>query len=276
MNNKEFINKLLLQARAAALTVKDEEKGIEIQKGAYGDTTLKIDQIVESEIINFVKTNRPKSRIVAEESGIIGDKSNEEIILIDPIDGSTNAKNGIPFYSTAIAISEGEYFDDIIASGVIDLIRGEIIYCDKDNGVTINGEKAKFRQVNNIEKAVIAFNSRIGFNSDSRIERGMDNLIKMSKNSRLLGSSALETAYIAIGRTDAFIEPMPRLRTFDIFPSLFMLKEAGGTFEFLNETELLISGTDKYSYVAANNEELCSKLSSLFRSKELRQVKYNI
>ena len=61
MNNKEFINKLLLQARAAALTVKDEEKGIEIQKGAYGDTTLKIDQIVESEIINFVKTNRPKS-----------------------------------------------------------------------------------------------------------------------------------------------------------------------------------------------------------------------
>tara|TARA_B100001750_G_C15516418_1_gene607582 strand:- start:1460 stop:2260 length:801 start_codon:yes stop_codon:yes gene_type:complete len=266
MNNKEFINKLLLQARAAALTVKDEEKGIEIQKGAYGDTTLKIDQIVESEIINFVKTNRPKSRIVAEESGIIGDKSNEEIILIDPIDGSTNAKNGIPFYSTAIAISDGEYFDDIIASGVIDLIRGEIIYCDKDNGVTVNGEKAKFRQVNNIEKAVIAFNSRIGFNSDSRIERGMDNLIKMSKNSRLLGSSALETAYIAIGRTDAFIEPMPRLRTFDIFPSLFMLKEAGGTFEFLNETELLISGTDKYSYVAANNEELCSKLSSLFRS----------
>ena len=132
--------------------------------------------------------------------------------------------------------------------------------------MTINGEKAKFRQVNNIEKAVIAFNSRIGFNSDSRIERGMDNLIKMSKNSRLLGSSALETAYIAIGRTDAFIEPMPRLRTFDIFPSLFMLKEAGGTFEFLNETELLISGTDKYSYVAANNEELCSKLSSLFRS----------
>ena len=203
---------------------------------------------------------------MSEESGFLGDSDQRPVVLIDPVDGNTNASMGIPMYSTAMAIATGEYFDDVVASGIIDLVRGEIIYCEKGSAPIVNGKGCKLAVNADPKNAVISLDIRL---NDIRGQEGEDvvkKLIKTIRYPRLLGSAALETAYVAIGRLNACVESIAKLRSFDCLPSLFMIKEAGGCLKFLNKNkpDMKLTGHERYSYVAASSETLCAQLVRFF------------
>ncbi|MEM2750622.1 MAG: inositol monophosphatase [Nitrososphaerales archaeon] len=253
----------------------NKERSLKQGIGAYGDVTYKIDSITEEAILKILKNRYPNALIISEESGIIGKKNGQPLILLDPVDGSTNAIHSMPFSSMAIAIARGRRFDDIIAAGVIDLYHGSMIIGSKDGSITMDGKVVKPSNLTDLTQAYISIDVKIR----KRLKKykcNYESLFYKVKHIRAFGTAALETAHVATGRIDAFIEPQPILRPFDCLPSLFLVKKAGGFVKFLfKDLEFIdLLNNDRFSYVAACNETLgFAILKTLWRAinKKLRK-----
>ncbi|HVH51667.1 MAG TPA: inositol monophosphatase family protein, partial [Gaiellaceae bacterium] len=107
-----------------------------IGRGLGGDDTTAIDKAAENAILaHFAHLD---VSIVSEEVGRIGD--GKTVVVVDPIDGSVNAKRGIPFFSVSIAVAEGETMDDVVFGYVYDFGSGEEWTARRGEGAWLNGK----------------------------------------------------------------------------------------------------------------------------------------
>ena len=107
-----------------------------VGEGEGGDDTTAVDAAAEKAILNRFRGE--DVRIVSEEVGIEGD--GRWTVVVDPIDGSLNAKRGIPFFSLSIAIADGESMRDVVLGYVYDFGSGEEWVARRGEGVELNGE----------------------------------------------------------------------------------------------------------------------------------------
>ena len=234
-----------------------------ISYGAFGDLTYQIDKDVETAILEVIKTHFPDSLIISEETGLIGDFNGHPLILIDPVDGSTNAHRNVPFYSSAITIVDGYKFSDVVSAGVADLVNSDRIISNGNGQVLFNGIPVKSSSTEKLDEAYINVNIHA---QDINSEAGwLISLLQKIRYPRFLGSAALETAYVAIGRSNAFIQIVPNLRTFDCIGALFLVNIAGGWVEFLNTdiNTVDLRKPERFAYIASCNYALGKKLLSM-------------
>ncbi|MGQ9468379.1 MAG: bifunctional fructose-bisphosphatase/inositol-phosphate phosphatase [Nitrososphaerales archaeon] len=231
-----------------------------IGKGAGGDLTMKIDKLAEDVIINSLKSQNIPCIVVSEESGImeIGGKS-DVYIVIDSVDGTTNAIRGIPFFCTSIAVSKGNSIKDVYAGVVLNLSDGIIFYAERGKGAHMNDKKIKTSDRVSLEDSVIG----IGFSKaeEKNIIKLMP-LFKKIRHIRHFGANALEICYVASGFIDAFVDVRGMLRVTDIAASYIILKESGG--EILTpdgkELDSILEPTQRVSFIAASNSTICDKI----------------
>ncbi len=264
MNYLQLLDEAFDAAEQATRTIRStKEAATPLNVGAFGDTTYRIDKMAEDAIIKVVQQQLPDSLIVSEETGRIGEQNGQPLVLIDPIDGSTNASRGVPLYSSAIAIIEGHQFGDVAAAGVFDLVHGERIVSAGGGKVTLNGRQVSPTSAKPLDRAYV--NVSLRSKSSEEAERWLHALLQEVKYPRCLGSAALETAYVAVGRSDAFLQIAPNLRTFDCIGALFMVQEAGGWFKCLNIdlNKVDLRGSERFAYVAACDAEMGAKVMSV-------------
>src|SRR6185437_14764250 len=108
-----------------------------VGEGLGGDETTAIDQAAEEVILARVR--EAAGAIVSEEVGRVGG-TGLPLVVVDPIDGSLNAKRGIPFFSLSIAVAEGETMDDVVFGYVYDFGSGEEWTAERGGGARLNGE----------------------------------------------------------------------------------------------------------------------------------------
>lgn len=224
--------------------------------GAYGDLTFLADKVVEKAVIRNLTHKFPDCLVVSEEAGRTGKPSGSPVILLDPIDGSVNASRQIPFYSSAIAVSEGRGFREIRAAGIVDLVHGDTIV-GGEGSVLVNSQSAEPSHRRSLKDAFVC----VDFKPRTRregITRGLWQLLRDTRYLRLMGSAALEIAHVASGRIDAFLEPERQLRTFDCLPALFLVRSAGGYVDFLGlrEEEIDLVSNQRLAFLAAGNAGL--------------------
>ncbi len=265
MNYEEVVIEALAQAKRIFHHIRASGQcGDVVGIGASGDTTLFFDKALEDGIIAILQERLGRCLIVSEEAGIVGDPSSNLTALVDPLDGSTNARHGLPIQSSSIAIAEGKRFTDIKAAGIIDLVNGEVITAFKGEGCRIDGREAHPSMVEELNVALISLSLRVkgGQKNDPTL---LANLLNTIRHPRMLGTAALETAYVAVGRVDAFIEPYPRLRVYDCLPSLFLVKEAKAPYRFIGraDADLDLRSTSLIGYVAAGCKILLEKIMRL-------------
>lgn len=265
MTYEDVIAEALKQAQRKFEEIKSKENVFKVVgKGASGDSTLFLDKILEDDILTVLNEKIGRCLIVSEEAGFVGEPTSELTVLVDPVDGSTNARRGIPIFSSSIAIAKGKRFSDIEAAGTVNLVCGELITASKGGGCRVDGREAHPSKVDDLSTAVISLSLRVKgeYKNDPKI---LANLINSIRHPRILGTAALETAYVAIGRVDGFIEPYPRLRAYDCLPSLFLVKEAKGAYEILQQSQedidLRSGGT--LGYAAACSTSLLEKILKL-------------
>tara|TARA_B100000029_G_scaffold230656_1_gene228147 strand:- start:67695 stop:68492 length:798 start_codon:yes stop_codon:yes gene_type:complete len=255
LDYSNIISKTLIKAQK---TIKERYfvgNHSELDKNAFGDIQYDIDVLAEETIIQEIKKDLPKATIISEETGISkGDM--DLLVLIDPLDGSLNSVRQIPIFSSTISIAKGTKFSDIIASGVIDIINGDL-YLGDSNKATINNTTIKPNTVEKLKDALIAVDLNIRIENATKAYQKMMKIFEISKAQRILGSAIMENVYVASGAIDAFIAPSKQLRTFDCLPAIHIGKQSGLFIKFLNEmNDFNLLSKEGVSYVSACTEKL--------------------
>jgi myo-inositol-1(or 4)-monophosphatase len=191
------------------------------------DITRKMDMAAEKALDTALLTRGLSARIISEELGdrVVG-RHPDFMLVVDPIDGSTNATCGIPYFCTSLAYTEKidlATFDDISMAVICD-IRGNTYCAEKGNGAFLNGKKVSDKKRGTRPKPVISvYSYGVPFVPPGLIE------LERSIIVRALGSIALDMCYVADGTLDGLIDTRGLVSGYDIMASALILKESGGT-----------------------------------------------
>lgn len=236
-------------------------------KGWSGDYSRQFDILTEKAIIKVIKDNLDNVYIISEEIGKIPCNNPEFYVLIDPVDGSTNASRGLPFYASSITISKSPRIDDIIAAGVIDHQTGKVYLGDREHGITIDGKPASINRDISLQDALVIVDlsslKEIGENHIDSINWCVK-IITKAKHTRFFAAASLEIAYILEGKADAFACPRPDLKLMDFCASANLVKWAGGEYRVIREEgEALLTGNDRFGVIVASTRNLLEEIFSL-------------
>lgn len=202
---------------------------------SHADFVSDIDRAAEQAIIQTLLEAYPTHGILAEESGTQGNEESEYVWIIDPLDGTTNFLHGIPQYAVSIALQH----NGIITQAVVyDPTKNELFTATRGRGAFLNDKRLRVSKRTQLADSLIG----TGF-PYTRFEH-MDaylgifrELAEQSAGLRRPGAAALDLAWVAAGRYDAFFET--GLKPWDIAAGSLLVVEAGGLVSDL-------SGNDKY------------------------------
>ena len=228
-------------------------------QGLGGDETTAIDQASEDVIL--ARFRDLDVTIVSEEVGRIGD--GKTVVVVDPIDGSVNAKRGIPFFSVSIAVADGETMDDVAFGYVYDFGSGEEWTARRGKGAWLNGEPlGAERPKDRIE--ILSFEAT----RTELIARDAPKVVELADRLRLMGSLALSLCHLAAGRVDGVCS-LKGARSVDIAAGQLLVREVGLAIELFDdprlfgEAELDLEGRSRVA--AAGTRELCRTLGNALR-----------
>src|SRR5437667_1321599 len=206
------------------------------------DIKLEIDVQAQELITKLLLEEFPGHALYGEE-GIAGDQSSEHQWVVDPLDGTVNYFYGIPHFCVSIAL---RFRGEIMVGVIYDPIREEMWRGQKGEAPKLNGEIFHVSDRADLAEAVISVGlSKTG----ATIEAGLPVLQRMihrARKCRLLGSAALDMAYVACGRFDAYIEQ--GISLWDVAAGWILVETAGGSVEMKPRTDM----PDRYSIIASN------------------------
>ncbi len=229
------------------------------QKGAGGDISMQIDLIAENIVINTLENEKVNILLISEELGekYMGNKEeaikNQNVLIIDPVDGSNNAVRGIPYCSISIAYAIGKSIKDIKKAVVLDLVSKDIYWAVKGEGAYLNDKKIHVSNLDLSDNCFFELNLPKK-NAFKNIER-LKPIIERFHRIRILGSSALTLCQVAKGSMEAFINLRESNRLVDVAAGFLILKEAGGKFFSIKgvDFDLELSIKTNFPFIACNS-----------------------
>ncbi len=251
-----MLNVAVRAARAAGRIITrashDLEK-VRVASKQRNDFVTEVDQAAESAIITTLQQAYPGHAFLAEESGHstpqgdIPPNEAEHIWIIDPLDGTTNFIHGLPQYAVSIALMQ----KGVVTQAVVyDPNRDELYTASKGRGAFLNDRRIRVSSAIKLDGALVG----TGF-PFRRIE-DLDHYLPILKavmekaaGVRRPGAAALDLAYVAAGRYDAFFEI--GLMPWDVAAGSLLVSEAGGLIGDLHGeanhifTEQVLAGTPK-------------------------------
>lgn len=232
-------------------------------EGAGGDVTRRIDKVAEDVIVNFIKSKGASCMLISEEAGVVEIGSKPRVYLIvDSIDGTTNALRGLPFFCTSMAVSEGRRLKETNTAVVISHHDGSIFHAERGGGAYLDGRRIMTSRATSIEESVIGVD--INLASRESVMRLVP-LFGRVRHIRHIGANALEICYVASGAMDGFVDIRGRLRVTDLAGAQLILKEAGGLVVTLEGEELdaQLGPLERVAFVAASNSSICKEILDL-------------
>ncbi|MFN4091154.1 MAG: inositol monophosphatase family protein [Alphaproteobacteria bacterium] len=201
---------------------------------------------------------RPGFGLLMEESGETAGTEPGVRWIVDPLDGTTNFLHGIPYFAISIAI---ERDGEIVAGVVHDPIRDETFWADKGQGAFLNDERIRVSGRRRIGDAVVTTGIPHRGRGDHAVYLPqLQRVMASVAGIRRMGAAALDLAYVAAGRYDAFWEDW--LAPWDLAAGLLLVREAGGFVSDLSGgSEMMRTGG-----VIAANQHLLPPLTALLRT----------
>jgi myo-inositol-1(or 4)-monophosphatase len=224
-----MINIALRAARKAGESIvraSDELHRFEVKAKGVNNFVTEVDINAEREIIYHLQKAYPDHAILGEESGLIGNADAEYRWIIDPLDGTTNFIRGIPHYAVSIACM---YRGKIEHAVVVDPVRHEEFTASRGRGAQLNGHRIRVSDLASLDGALLGTGIPFKNHCDDKLEpysRSIELLASQCAGIRRAGAAALDLAYVAAGRLDAFWEI--GLAQWDIAAGVLLVREAGG------------------------------------------------
>jgi myo-inositol-1(or 4)-monophosphatase len=198
-------------------------ESLTITSKGRNDFVSEVDHAAEAEIIKLIRKNYPNHAFLAEESGRSGDS--DTVWIIDPLDGTTNFLHGFPTFAVSIACQiRGK-----LEHGVVyDPISQEIFSATRGGGAHLDNRRIRVSKQRGLEGSLIGTGFPYRANAkylDSYLLM-LRAVMENTAGVRRPGSAALDLAYVAAGRTDAFWEI--GLAPWDTAAGTLLIQEAGG------------------------------------------------
>lgn len=228
---------------------------VPLGKGAGGDKTFPVDKWAEDIVIAALEKAHKAGEsftLISEELGSRKFGDGKKIVLVDPIDGSNNAKSGIPFFSTSLALLNGETLSTLAVGYVVNLAMGDEFWAVRAQGAYKNGKRIRTSATEGI--TIVAYEAS---SPGTDIPKLMP-LIRQAKRTRCFGSVALDLAYAASGALSLLVIANPA-RAFDFAAGMLILEEADGVITDINgmTVDSIVAGLERtVPLLASANERL--------------------
>lgn len=215
------------------------------------------DRKAEKVLFEELSKARPGYGFLMEESGVVEGSDKSHRWIIDPLDGTTNFLHGIPMFSISVALErEGQ----LIAGLVYNPIADEMFIAEKGQGAYLNDRRIRVSVRRDLPQAVVATGiPHIGRPDHEGFLAELKTVMNEVAGMRRMGSAALDLAYVAAGRFDAYWET--NLAAWDIAAGIVLVREAGGfVTDMKGREDMLNTGG-----IVAGNDMLSRKLSDLLK-----------
>ncbi|MBD5605134.1 MAG: inositol monophosphatase, partial [Candidatus Eremiobacteraeota bacterium] len=202
--------------------------------GARGDLVTAADRASEALIVARLRAATPGATILGEESGSTRGTSDERWI-VDPLDGTTNYAHAYPIYCVSIGY---EVAGEMIAGVVYAPALGELYAAERGAGTTCNGERISVSAIPRVAHALVC----TGFKPADFDRNGVyfERLSRVAQGVRRDGAAALDLAFVAAGRFEAFWEY--DLAPWDIAAGSLLVREAGGYVSAIDGSPFSVAG----------------------------------
>ncbi len=247
--------------RAGHHVVRERARHLDISLKAPHDVVTNVDRSTEELIVEQISNAFPDDAISGEEYGEQerdSDESTDRRWVIDPIDGTLNFAHGVPLYCVSIGF---EVAGKTEVGVIYDPNRDELFSAARGRGVHCNGEPLAVSTVDALATSVLVTGFPLG--DTQAFEWTMDQfdlLTRGTRGIRRLGSAALDCAYVAAGRLEAFWEY--GLKPWDTAAGYLMVTEAGGEVTTIEGGPFSI---EDYS-IAATNGHIHGELLEVLQS----------
>ncbi len=210
-----------------------------------------VDKESEKILVAGLRDLLPSAGFITEEDTVV-DEAKEYTWIIDPLDGTTNYLNRIPHFAISIALM---YNDTLLAGVVHDPSMDECFHAIKDKGAFLNDKRIHVSKKKDLKNAIIV--TGFPYTNTYDIEAYMRIVkywLRNTRGIRRLGSAALDLAYVASGRLDAYYEAT--LNKWDLAAGALIVEEANGVVtdldgkaDFLSKGSIIATSADLFEQV---------------------------
>lgn len=235
-----------------------EVENLQVSVKGPGDFVSNADKRAEKTLFEELSKARPGYGFVMEESGTVEGSDPSHRWIIDPLDGTTNFLHGLPIFAISIALErEGQ----LVAGLVYNPASDDMFVAERGAGAYLNNRRLRVAQRRDLADALVATGiPHLGKAKEhGRFREELTAVMARVGNVRRLGAAALDLAYVAAGRYDAYWER--GLQSWDIAAGIVLVREAGG---FINDLD---GGSDMLTkgHLVAGNEMMMRRTLELLR-----------
>jgi myo-inositol-1(or 4)-monophosphatase len=240
---KEYLNAAENAALTAGKLLRENFRQRQCVKSfAAHDIKLEID-LQAQELIGGLLLDEFPAHVLYGEEGMVGDQSSDHQWIVDPLDGTVNYFYGIPHFCVSIAL---RLHQQIVVGVIYDPIRNEMWTGQRGDISKLNGAPIHVSDRAELAEAVVSIGlAKTGETINTNFPL-LQQMIHRVRKCRVLGSAALDMAYVACGRLDAYIET--GISLWDIAAGWLLVENAGGAVDLRPRENM----KDKYSIVASN------------------------
>ena len=238
------------------------------ETGGGGDQTLVIDAAAEDAVfgeLDRLHAAGARFTAISEERGYVDFGSSDALVVIDPIDGSMNAKRGLTHHALSIAVADGPTMADVVFGYVYDLGPGEEWCATRGRGALLNGVPLHTappeRRKRDGRLELVAIES-----ADPRwLAASSDALVRVTGRLRAIGSIAVSMCQVAETRVDGMVT-LWKCRAVDAAAAQLVVRESGGVVAFTAMDDPLGAPLDlepRSPVVAARTDRALAELATL-------------
>ena len=224
----DLLQIMIETARVAGERLRHDFAGLAVLQVSYkngpGDPVSLADLRAEETVRGLLAIARPAYGFLGEEGGLSPGEDPEHLWVVDPLDGTMNFVRGVPLFAVNIALARA---GEVVAGVTYAPMSGEMFWAEQGGGAFLNGQPIRVSEIGRLEDAVVAIG--IPFSGKPRHAQFAHEIAQLTPrvaNVRRLGAGALDTAYVACGRFDAYWEQS--VSPWDMAAGAVLVREAGG------------------------------------------------
>lgn len=256
IDSGELLKTAIEAARAGGAILQDWVGRFSVKEKRRADLVTEADHASQDAIFQLISSRYPHHGFLGEEGLNQQSESSDYRWVIDPLDGTSNYVHGFPYYAVSIAVQKG---DKLVAGVIFDPNRDEVFSATADGAAHVNGHEISTSGETEPARAMAMASLPVGAGRDDpAVERFLTSMSHLQTVQRS-GSAALNLAYVACGRIDAFWSTS--LKPWDVAAGVLIVQQAGGAICAIDGGSIDIM---EPSLLSASSRTIVDNLISVF------------